>query len=153
MWKAFINDERTRSFLAIEVVSGGSSEVGLAVTVHTIKRSANLLLSLRFYCRFWQIKRQVLLVDEVYKRHNLPTFYKVHQRRSVPHFSGVRCELFPNFGRLVAGPTTTYLPRMGRWRRDGKAQYAGSRVEQACRPEGSTWRVLLMDVTCDQDRV
>lgn len=48
MWKAFINDERTRSFLAIEVVSGGSSE----------------------------IKRQVLLVDEVYKRHNLPTFYK-----------------------------------------------------------------------------
>ncbi|CAK9870110.1 unnamed protein product [Sphagnum jensenii] len=47
-WEVFINDEHTRSFLSLEIVAVGNPE----------------------------IKKQVSLVDEVYKLHNLPAFYK-----------------------------------------------------------------------------
>jgi len=46
-WEVFVNDDRTRSFLSIEVVATGYSE----------------------------IKKQVSLVDDVYRLHSLPTFY------------------------------------------------------------------------------
>ncbi|XXG78012.1 hypothetical protein AAC387_Pa08g2044 [Persea americana] len=47
-WEVFVNDERTRSFLSIEVIAGGLSEMA----------------------------RQIQAVNDVYKRHNLPEFYK-----------------------------------------------------------------------------
>ncbi|KAL3700233.1 hypothetical protein R1sor_018255 [Riccia sorocarpa] len=47
-WEVFTNDERTRTFLSLEVVTASASEV----------------------------KKQVLAVDEVFKLHNLPTFYE-----------------------------------------------------------------------------
>jgi hypothetical protein len=48
-WEVFTNDEHTRSFLSLEIVAMGNPE----------------------------IKKQVSLVDEVYKLHNLPAFYKI----------------------------------------------------------------------------
>ncbi|KAF5731028.1 U6 snRNA phosphodiesterase [Tripterygium wilfordii] len=47
-WEVFVNDDQTRSFLSIEVVTGGLAE----------------------------ITNQIEAVDEVYKLHNLPEFYK-----------------------------------------------------------------------------
>jgi len=47
-WEVFINDDRTRSFLSLEIVAAGTPE----------------------------IQKQVSFVDDVYKLHNLPTFYK-----------------------------------------------------------------------------
>ncbi|WCJ36403.1 hypothetical protein M5689_017606 [Euphorbia peplus] len=47
-WEAFVNDDKTRTFLSIEIVTGGLSEV----------------------------TKQIQSVDEVYKLHNLPEFYK-----------------------------------------------------------------------------
>ncbi|XP_024392519.1 uncharacterized protein [Physcomitrium patens] len=46
-WEVFVNDDRTRSFLSLEVVATGYAE----------------------------IKKQVSLVDHVYTLHGLPTFY------------------------------------------------------------------------------
>ncbi|KAK5817636.1 hypothetical protein PVK06_022563 [Gossypium arboreum] len=47
-WEVFINDDRTRTFLSLEVVTGGLPE----------------------------ITKQIQAVNEVYKLHNLPEFYK-----------------------------------------------------------------------------
>ncbi|KAI3940384.1 hypothetical protein MKW98_024791 [Papaver atlanticum] len=47
-WEVFVNDEQTRSFLAMEVVAGGLAEV----------------------------TRQIQSVNEIYRFHNLPEFYK-----------------------------------------------------------------------------
>ncbi|XP_026384871.1 U6 snRNA phosphodiesterase-like [Papaver somniferum] len=47
-WEVFVNDERIRSFLAMEVVAGGLAE----------------------------ITRQIQSVNEIYRFHNLPEFYK-----------------------------------------------------------------------------
>ncbi|KAI3963540.1 hypothetical protein MKW92_025740 [Papaver armeniacum] len=47
-WEVFVNDEQTRSFLAMEVVAGGLAE----------------------------ITRQIQSVNEIYRFHNLPEFYK-----------------------------------------------------------------------------
>jgi len=47
-WEVFINDDQTRSFLAMEVTTGGLSE----------------------------ISKQVHVVDEIFRLHNLPEFYK-----------------------------------------------------------------------------
>ncbi|KDP22490.1 hypothetical protein JCGZ_26321 [Jatropha curcas] len=47
-WAVFVNDDQTRSFLSIEVVTGGLTE----------------------------ITKQIQSVNEVYKLHNLPEFYK-----------------------------------------------------------------------------
>ncbi|XP_057970856.1 uncharacterized protein LOC131159732 [Malania oleifera] len=47
-WEVFVNDEQNRSFLSIEVIAGGLVE----------------------------ITKQIRLVNEVYKLHNLPEFYK-----------------------------------------------------------------------------
>lgn len=47
-WEVFINDDQTRSFLAMEVTTGGLSE----------------------------ISKQVHVADEVFRLHNLPEFYK-----------------------------------------------------------------------------
>ncbi|KAI3844594.1 hypothetical protein MKX03_001446 [Papaver bracteatum] len=47
-WEVFVNDEQTRTFLAIEVVAGG----------------------------FAEITRQIKSVNEIYRFHNLPEFYK-----------------------------------------------------------------------------
>ncbi|KAJ4839960.1 hypothetical protein Tsubulata_047350, partial [Turnera subulata] len=47
-WEVFVNDDRTRSFLSIEVLTGGLAE----------------------------ITKQIQSVNEVYKLHNLPEFYK-----------------------------------------------------------------------------
>ncbi|CAL1405597.1 unnamed protein product [Linum trigynum] len=47
-WEVFVNDDQTRTFLSIEVVTGGLAE----------------------------IKKQIHSVDEVYRLHNLPQFYK-----------------------------------------------------------------------------
>ncbi|XVF11312.1 hypothetical protein REPUB_Repub08aG0016300 [Reevesia pubescens] len=47
-WEVFVNDDQTRSFLSLEVVTGGLAE----------------------------ITKQILAVNEVYKLHNLPEYYK-----------------------------------------------------------------------------
>ncbi|TYG85180.1 hypothetical protein ES288_A13G032500v1 [Gossypium darwinii] len=47
-WEVFVNDDRTRTFLSLEVVTGGLPE----------------------------ITKQIQAVNEVYKLHNLPEFYK-----------------------------------------------------------------------------
>lgn len=47
-WEVFVNDDRTRTFLSIEVLTGGLSE----------------------------ITKQIQAVNEVYRLHNLPEFYK-----------------------------------------------------------------------------
>ncbi|XP_047324781.1 U6 snRNA phosphodiesterase 1 [Impatiens glandulifera] len=47
-WEVFVNDDRTRSFLSIEILAGG----------------------------LVQIRRQIQAVNEVYKLHNLPEFYE-----------------------------------------------------------------------------
>lgn len=47
-WEVFLNDDQTRTFLSIEVITGGLPE----------------------------IKKQIQAVDEVYRLHNLPEFYK-----------------------------------------------------------------------------
>ncbi|KAL6580647.1 hypothetical protein OROMI_008671 [Orobanche minor] len=48
-WEVFVNDDGTRTFLSIEVTTGGLAEV---------------------------IKKQIEAVNEVYRLHNLPEFYK-----------------------------------------------------------------------------
>lgn len=47
-WEVFVNDDHTRTFLSIEVTTGGLAEV----------------------------TKQIQAVNEVYRRHNLPEFYK-----------------------------------------------------------------------------
>ncbi|KAI6696139.1 hypothetical protein NL676_016258 [Syzygium grande] len=47
-WEVFVNDDGTRSFLSLEVMSRGLAE----------------------------ITKQIQLVNDVYRRHNLPEFYK-----------------------------------------------------------------------------
>ncbi|XP_042986658.1 U6 snRNA phosphodiesterase isoform X3 [Carya illinoinensis] len=47
-WQVFVNDDHTRTFLSMEVVTGGLAE----------------------------IRKQIHSVNEVYKLHNLPEFYK-----------------------------------------------------------------------------
>ncbi|CAI9762328.1 unnamed protein product [Fraxinus pennsylvanica] len=47
-WEVFVNDDRTRTFLSMEVTTGGLSE----------------------------IRKQIQAVNEVYRLHNLPEFYK-----------------------------------------------------------------------------
>ncbi|PHT86363.1 hypothetical protein T459_08469 [Capsicum annuum] len=47
-WEIFVNDDSTRSFMSLEVVAGGLA----------------------------QIRMQIQAVNEVYKLHNLPEFYK-----------------------------------------------------------------------------
>ncbi|XP_052185441.1 uncharacterized protein LOC127797023 [Diospyros lotus] len=47
-WEVFVNDDHTRSFLSIEVITGGLAEIA----------------------------KQIQAVNEVYKLHNLPEFYK-----------------------------------------------------------------------------
>ncbi|XP_055826588.1 uncharacterized protein LOC129895000 isoform X2 [Solanum dulcamara] len=47
-WEIFVNDDSTRTFMSLEVVAGGLA----------------------------QIRKQIQAVDEVYKLHNLPEFYK-----------------------------------------------------------------------------
>ncbi|KDO44824.1 hypothetical protein CISIN_1g040757mg [Citrus sinensis] len=47
-WEAFVNDDRTRTFLSLEVITGGLLE----------------------------ITKQIQVVNEVYRLHNLPEFYK-----------------------------------------------------------------------------
>ncbi|EEF51635.1 U6 snRNA phosphodiesterase 1 [Ricinus communis] len=47
-WEVFVNDDKTRSFLSLEVVNGGLAE----------------------------ITKQIESVNQVYKLHNLPEFYK-----------------------------------------------------------------------------
>lgn len=47
-WEVFVNDDQTRTFLSLEVVTGGLAE----------------------------ITKQIQAVNEVYKLHNLPEFYK-----------------------------------------------------------------------------
>lgn len=47
-WEVFVNDDRTRTFLSIEVITGGLPE----------------------------ITKQIQAVNEVYRLHNLPEFYK-----------------------------------------------------------------------------
>ncbi|KAI5068583.1 hypothetical protein GOP47_0017246 [Adiantum capillus-veneris] len=54
-WELFVNDEQTRSFLSLEVVGKGLSEI----------------------CR------QIQVVDEVFRLHNLPAYYKTPR----PHAS------------------------------------------------------------------
>ncbi|KAJ6294423.1 hypothetical protein OIU76_022487 [Salix suchowensis] len=48
-WEVFVNDDKTRTFLSLEVLTGGLAE----------------------------ITKQIQLVNDVYKLHNLPEFYKV----------------------------------------------------------------------------
>lgn len=47
-WEVFVNDDRTRTFLSLEVITGGLLE----------------------------ITKQIQVVNEVYRLHNLPEFYK-----------------------------------------------------------------------------
>lgn len=47
-WEVFVNDDHTRAFLSMEVTTGGLTE----------------------------ITKQILAVNEVYRLHNLPEFYK-----------------------------------------------------------------------------
>ncbi|KAM1368279.1 hypothetical protein PS1_001627 [Malus domestica] len=54
-WEVFVNDDQTRTFVSIEVIAAGLAE----------------------------ITKQIQAVNEVYKLHNLPEFYKVPR----PHIS------------------------------------------------------------------
>ncbi|KAG9439059.1 hypothetical protein H6P81_019224 [Aristolochia fimbriata] len=47
-WEVFVNDDQTRTFLSMEVIAGGLAE----------------------------IRRQIHVVDDIYRLHNLPEFYK-----------------------------------------------------------------------------
>ncbi|XP_068655495.1 uncharacterized protein [Aristolochia californica] len=47
-WEVFVNDDQTRTFLSMEVIAGGLAE----------------------------IRRQIGIVDDIYRLHNLPEFYK-----------------------------------------------------------------------------
>ncbi|XP_068656093.1 uncharacterized protein [Aristolochia californica] len=54
-WEVFVNADQTRTFLAMEVTAGGLA----------------------------QIRRQIHIVDDIYRLHNLPVFYK----KARPHIS------------------------------------------------------------------
>ncbi|XP_027107272.1 uncharacterized protein [Coffea arabica] len=61
-WVVFVNDDFTRSFLSMEVIAGGLAEVRM-------NNSFGLFPS-------HQITKQIDAVNEVYRLHNLPEFYK-----------------------------------------------------------------------------
>nr|CAB3450535.1 unnamed protein product [Digitaria exilis] len=61
-WEHFVNDDCTRSFLSLEVTRTGLLEVFTLCIYQLI-----------FICN---ISKQILMVDEVYRRHGLPEFYK-----------------------------------------------------------------------------
>lgn len=76
-----MNDDCTRSFLSLEITTSGLSEVCCTTRVtlnmsfvHTqyLVLGISLILIL-----FIQISKQIDAVNEVYKLHNLPEFYKV----------------------------------------------------------------------------
>ncbi|KAL5973783.1 hypothetical protein ACLOJK_030440 [Asimina triloba] len=47
-WEAFVNDDKTRTFLSMEITAGGLSE----------------------------IRRQINAVNDIYRLHSLPEFYQ-----------------------------------------------------------------------------
>ncbi|KAJ0538599.1 putative U6 snRNA phosphodiesterase Usb1 [Helianthus annuus] len=63
-WEVFVNDDKTRTFLSIENTTGGLPE----------------------------IKKQIQAVNEVYKLHNLPEFYKVRVHRDY-RFISCQCNV------------------------------------------------------------
>ncbi|CAN0870341.1 U6 snRNA phosphodiesterase 1 [Linum grandiflorum] len=71
-WEVFVNDDQTRTFLSIEVLTGGLAE----------------------------ITKQIQSVNEVYKLHNLPEFYKDPR----PHISlaWTLGDISDSFKRVVA---------------------------------------------------
>lgn len=75
-WEVFVNDDRTRTFLSLEVLATGYAEVRFSCFSENqhIFLVFNLMLKLDI---FLQIRKQVSLVDDVYRLHSLPTFYKV----------------------------------------------------------------------------
>lgn len=82
-WEVFVNDDHTRTFLSIEVITGGLSE----------------------------ITAQIQAVNEAYKLHNLPEFYKDPR----PHISlaWASGDVSALLGRVV-GEETTKHPNAGR---------------------------------------
>ncbi|CAL5322891.1 unnamed protein product [Camellia sinensis] len=65
-WEVFVNDDHTRSFLSIEVKTKGLAETILLF--HTV---CDTSINMSIY-----IRKQIQAVNEVYKLHNLPEFYK-----------------------------------------------------------------------------
>ncbi|CAN4105400.1 unnamed protein product [Withania somnifera] len=87
-WEIFVNDDSTRTFLSLEVVAGGLA----------------------------QIRKQIQAVNEVYKLHNLPEFYKDPR----PHISVV----------WALGDIRDTLKRMVK--EEMKKYKAGSTSQQKC---------------------
>lgn len=104
-WEVFVNDDHTRTFLSLEVITGGLLEVCfihllcilpfllslytmdvckpwmLAITSIGRIIGSSFMLSNDFKCWLcltsFQITKQIQVVNEVYRLHNLPEFYKV----------------------------------------------------------------------------
>ncbi|GMP23833.1 hypothetical protein CsSME_00001296 [Camellia sinensis var. sinensis] len=66
-WEVFVNDDHTRSFLSIEVKTKGLAEWQVDVSAFQLPKTILL---------FHTIRKQIQAVNEVYKLHNLPEFYK-----------------------------------------------------------------------------
>lgn len=81
-WEVFVNDDCTRSFLSLEITTSGLSEVCCTTKVTlnvSFMHSQHLMLVIALMLiSFIQISKQIDAVNEVYKLHNLPEFYKVH---------------------------------------------------------------------------
>lgn len=80
-WEVFVNDDCTRSFLSLEITTSGLSEVCCTTRVtlnvgflHTRYLVLDIVLII---ISLIQISKQIDAVNEVYKLHNLPEFYKV----------------------------------------------------------------------------
>ncbi|KVI04588.1 U6 snRNA phosphodiesterase isoform X1 [Cynara cardunculus var. scolymus] len=78
-WEVFVNDDRTRTFLSVENTSGGLVEV----------------------------RKQIQSVNEVYKLHNLPEFYKDPR----PHISiaWVASDISQSLKRVVEAENGKYI--------------------------------------------
>ncbi|XP_060181511.1 uncharacterized protein LOC132611118 isoform X1 [Lycium barbarum] len=93
-WEIFVNDDSTRTFMSLEVVAGGLAQGG----------------SLLVFC-VPQIRKQIQAVNEVYKLHNLPEFYKDPR----PHISVAWAlgDISDTLKRMVEEEMKKYTARSG----------------------------------------
>ncbi|GJR24836.1 U6 snRNA phosphodiesterase-like protein [Tanacetum coccineum] len=77
-WEVFVNDDQTRTFLSVENTSQGLTEVFLfPFTLSSFVELLKLLCNEAYVDCGIQVTKQIQVVNEVYKLHNLPEFYKV----------------------------------------------------------------------------
>uniref|UniRef100_M1AF57 U6 snRNA phosphodiesterase 1 n=1 Tax=Solanum tuberosum TaxID=4113 RepID=M1AF57_SOLTU len=70
-WEIFVNDDSTRTFMSLEVVEGGLAQRDMSMRME----AASMVNRKDWEC-VELIRKQIQAVDEVYKLHNLPEFYK-----------------------------------------------------------------------------